>query len=304
MAQAAVKIMAGEELGLPPIASMMGFNIIKGKIAMSGNLMGAQLRKHGYDYRMKRHDTTGCELEFLSKLESGKRTPLGLSSFTEEDAKQAGLLGSDTYKKYPRNMYFNRAMSNGCKWHTPEIFGGAPVYTPEELGANVDGEGNVIHVTPAPAGPSPGTQAAADAVGQAKVEQLQRASAPSQTAPALPSPPAAAQPTERIPEEVLAMWAELPKGFAETVAVFQAFHQEFDRLSGDDTEYRTILAKHGMKAGNDLKGHTRGTVKQAIWDLWNAARKLRAEPLVADAEAVDPRADWMPANLGGTPDAT
>ncbi|RDT44717.1 hypothetical protein DXF87_27490, partial [Enterobacter roggenkampii] len=35
--------------------------------------------------------------------------------------------------KFPKNMLFARAMSNGVKWFTPDVFSG-PVYTPEELG--------------------------------------------------------------------------------------------------------------------------------------------------------------------------
>ena len=37
-------------------------------------------------------------------------------------------------------------MTNGAKWYTPGIFGGAPVYTPEELGADVDENGDVVTV--------------------------------------------------------------------------------------------------------------------------------------------------------------
>jgi hypothetical protein len=44
-------------------------------------------------------------------------------------------------------MLFARAMSNGAKWHTPDVFAGNPVYTADELGATVDGEtGEVISV--------------------------------------------------------------------------------------------------------------------------------------------------------------
>jgi hypothetical protein len=57
---------------------------------------------------------------------------IGVSSFTMEDAKRAGLSGGDNWKKYPRNMLFARAMSNGAKWYCPDVFGG-PVYTPDEL---------------------------------------------------------------------------------------------------------------------------------------------------------------------------
>jgi len=44
-------------------------------------------------------------------------------------------------------MLFARAISNGAKWFCPDIFGG-PVYTPDELGAEVDEEGDIIDVTP------------------------------------------------------------------------------------------------------------------------------------------------------------
>ena len=41
-------------------------------------------------------------------------------------------------------MLFARAMSNGVRWFTPDAFNGNAVYTPEELGADIDIEGNVI----------------------------------------------------------------------------------------------------------------------------------------------------------------
>jgi hypothetical protein len=45
-------------------------------------------------------------------------------------------------------MLFARAMSNGVKWFCPDVFNGNAVYVPEELGANVDADGNVIDVQP------------------------------------------------------------------------------------------------------------------------------------------------------------
>ena len=51
-AQAAVKILAGRELGLPPIASMTGINIIKGKVSLSAVVMASVLKRTpGYDYK-------------------------------------------------------------------------------------------------------------------------------------------------------------------------------------------------------------------------------------------------------------
>jgi hypothetical protein len=48
------------------------------------------------------------------------------------------------WKKYTRNMLFSRAMSNGCRWYCAGVFGVGTVYTPEELGADVDADGDPV----------------------------------------------------------------------------------------------------------------------------------------------------------------
>jgi hypothetical protein len=128
-AQAAVKVLAGQELGLGPIASMTGIYIVKGRVTMSANLMAAQIKRSGrYNYRVTTMTNDAVVVEFY---ESGQS--IGVSSYTADDAKAAGLWGSsDPWKKSPRNMLFARAMSNGAKWFTPDIFAG-PVYTPDEM---------------------------------------------------------------------------------------------------------------------------------------------------------------------------
>lgn len=142
-AQAVVKILAGREMGFGPFASMVGVSIIQGKPAIGANLMAAAVKTHGYNYRVMRLDNDGCEIAFF---ENGQE--VGRSVFTKEDATAAGLITKDNWRKYPRNMYFARAMSNGVRWYCPDVFAGAPVYTPDELGADVDDEGNMINVTP------------------------------------------------------------------------------------------------------------------------------------------------------------
>ena len=109
----------------------------------SANLIAAAIKRSGrYTYRVRKLDIEGCEIEFFENGES-----VGLSSFTREDAQRAQLLGKETWRSFFRNMAFARALSNGAKRHCPDIFGG-PVYTPEELGADVDGEGDVISIEP------------------------------------------------------------------------------------------------------------------------------------------------------------
>ena len=128
-AQAAVKVLAGQELGLGPIASMTGIYIVKGRVTMSANLMAAQIKRSGrYNYRVTTMTNEAVVVEFYENGQS-----IGVSSYTADDAKAAGLWGSsDPWKKSPRNMLFARAMSNGAKWFCPDIFAG-PVYTPDEM---------------------------------------------------------------------------------------------------------------------------------------------------------------------------
>lgn len=128
-AQAVVKVLAGQEMGIGAIAAMTGIYIVKGRVTLSANLMAAQIKRSGrYNYRVTKLDDSGCEIAFS---EGGQE--IGRSNFSADDAKAAGLWNSsEPWKKTPRNMLFARAMSNGAKWYCPDVFSG-PVYTPDEL---------------------------------------------------------------------------------------------------------------------------------------------------------------------------
>ena len=144
-AQAGAKIMAGLEIGVPAFAALSGIHIIKGKAAIGANLMAAKIKGSGkYDYRVTRHDDEACCITFYQ----GKDV-IGTSEFTSEDARR---MGTQNMQKMPKNMLFARAMSNGVKWYCPDVFLGAPVYTPDELGAQVDEDGEVINVSTQAAG--------------------------------------------------------------------------------------------------------------------------------------------------------
>lgn len=124
-AQAVVKIQAGAEIGLPPFASMTGIHIIQGKPAIGAGLMASTVKGSGkYDYRVVEQNEKVCTIDFYQGKEK-----IGTSTFTIEEARKAGTKNID---RFPKNMLFARAMSNGVKWFTPDVFAG-PVYTPEEM---------------------------------------------------------------------------------------------------------------------------------------------------------------------------
>jgi hypothetical protein len=128
-AQAAVKIQAGKEFGIQPFAAMTGIHIIQGKPVIGAGLMASRVKGTGrYTYKVIKHDATICEIEYF-ELKKDKEISIGISTFTIEDARKAGTKNLD---KFPKNMLFARAMSNGVKWYTPDIYD-VPVYVPEEM---------------------------------------------------------------------------------------------------------------------------------------------------------------------------
>ncbi len=146
-AQAVVKILAGREMGFGPFAAMTGISIIKGKPVITANLMAAAVRAHPrYGYKIISLSDDVCELAFYRD-----GNEVGHSTFTAKDAQAAEVgklvapgAAGNMMKRFPRNMLFARAMSNGVKWYCPDVFMGAAVYTPGELpsdgGTVVDGE--------------------------------------------------------------------------------------------------------------------------------------------------------------------
>jgi hypothetical protein len=172
--QAFAKILVGRDLGLTATQALMGLHFVEGKIEIAAVMMGTFVRsRDGYDYRLAwiketpparqgeravreavyaDEDTAadlrpvvGCALEFT--VDGQMR---GVSTFTVEDAERAGLTkdrgsAKSNYVKYPRNMLFARAMSNGCKWLISEVLAGLPVYVEGEVEAQKalgDGDGD------------------------------------------------------------------------------------------------------------------------------------------------------------------
>lgn len=125
IAKASVKIIAGASLGLEAFQSMQGIDIIQGKLVINASTQASMIKKSGkYDYRIIEHTNEICKLEFLEKKD-GRFEKIGDSSFSLEDARLAALAAKDNWVKYPKNMLFARAFSNGVKWYCPDVFGGA-----------------------------------------------------------------------------------------------------------------------------------------------------------------------------------
>lgn len=141
--QACVKILAGAELGIPPMASMRGVYVFDGNTTLNSSLIGAQIKKSGkYDYEVNGVNSKGAKITFYQHRGDGEWQELGSSVFTFKQAQQANLTWKDNWKNYREDMLFSRAMTRGARRYCPEVFHG-PIYTPEEVSA-----GAADHLTP------------------------------------------------------------------------------------------------------------------------------------------------------------
>lgn len=150
--QALAKIIIGRELGLGAAQSMIGIYIVEGKPMVAATTLASFVRQGGsYDYRVLRHSDEECAIEFgprpaPGRDENGEWLPwpeaYGISEFSMEDARRASLVKEKSgWAKFPRNMLYARAMSNGVKWYVPDALHGIPVYHEGEIesGRAVDG---------------------------------------------------------------------------------------------------------------------------------------------------------------------
>lgn len=106
-----------------------GLYFTNGKVGMSAEMMNTLIRSHGHSITKdtKSNDTI-CILH-------GKRQDNGdtwTESFSIDDAKRAGIFKEQTpWGKYPRNMCFNRALSNLARQLFPDVIKGC--YEIDEL---------------------------------------------------------------------------------------------------------------------------------------------------------------------------
>jgi hypothetical protein len=143
-AQAVVKIQAGAELGLQPFQAMKSVHIIQGNCTLAGHTIAAMVKSHPrYDYVLEESTDKVCRGYFVDK-QAGTKHP---HSYNWEDAERAGDTKKDNYRKHPAAMLFNRFVSSGQKKYAPDATNGVLVYTADELGGQIDHEGQYVETT-------------------------------------------------------------------------------------------------------------------------------------------------------------
>lgn len=129
---------SGAALNVAPMVAIQEIHVIKGKPSPSAQLMAALVRRAGHRLRVTGDATQArCEI-----VRSDDPEFTFVSEWTMARAQAAGLLTSDTWKKYPSNMLKARAISECCRDACPDVVVGFG-YTPEELGDADDTAGAV-----------------------------------------------------------------------------------------------------------------------------------------------------------------
>lgn len=152
-AQGVVKIMAGRELGLTPFQSMSGIYLVNGRLALMSNVMSGLIKKSKkYDFTVVSITDECCSIDFFDVSDKDNRIKLGNSIFGKTDAAKSGKINTETYKAYPRNMYYARALANGARWYCPDAIMGYHSYeevldteeiVPNKSTVSIDVEGKV-----------------------------------------------------------------------------------------------------------------------------------------------------------------
>jgi len=141
--------LAGQAYGWDPTMAMRSFHVIDGQPSMKPEIMLALVRRAGHSV----HGETSANGATVTGVRRDTGDTISVQ-YTLEDARRANLLNKDNWKKYPHNMCWSRATSQLCRMLFQDVVLGAG-YTPEELGATVNADGEVIETTEAPTALNP-----------------------------------------------------------------------------------------------------------------------------------------------------
>lgn len=136
--QAMAIILTGRELGIGTMAALNTINVIQGKPTVSPQLMMALINRTGQleDLKLEAsNDGATCTIKRKGRTAYTVR-------FGPKEAAAMKLNDKDNYKKQPATMYKWRALADAARTIFPDAVLG--LYTPDEMGADVEPETGVV----------------------------------------------------------------------------------------------------------------------------------------------------------------
>lgn len=133
-------LLAGQELGIPPMAALRGLQVVRGKVIISYDTMIALLRRASY--RVEWLESTATKAVLRLTAPDGTTH---VEAWDQERAKRAGLWGKGTWSQYPETMLRARCVSSGARAFAGEVLSG--VYVEGELDAIKPAPAPVVTIT-------------------------------------------------------------------------------------------------------------------------------------------------------------
>jgi hypothetical protein len=130
VADVAMTIMAGQEMGLSPMAALRNFHVIEGKPVMSADGMVAIALGSGLARYFRRVEESDNAVTYET-LRVGEDKPKRCT-WTKQMAKDAGLNTKDNWRLYPRAMLAARAKAELARDVYPDVLAGCSAQ--EEVG--------------------------------------------------------------------------------------------------------------------------------------------------------------------------
>ncbi|MBE7701223.1 hypothetical protein H9623_13045 [Oerskovia sp. Sa1BUA8] len=179
-----------DALGVAPINAITSIHVIEGKPSASADLIASLVRRAGHRLRVSGDDTF-AEATILRADDPDYPFTV---RWDMAKARQAGLTGKGVWKAYPSAMLRSRAITEVARMAAPDALFGV-IYTPEELGAEVDAAGDVVQSVS-----TPGRQVSAPVADRSGMARLRAAVHVEE--PVAPVAPAA--PVDVVDAEVMA----------------------------------------------------------------------------------------------------
>lgn len=253
----------GHELGIPPMMALSHIHVVQGRPTLSAELMRALVLNAGHRiWPAKDNNNTKSTWYGQRWNEHTQQYDETIeSTFTMEDAKRAGLVGKDNWKKYPGMMLDARATAILCRQVFPDVMMGAG-YTPDEIDPDVDLDMIDLREEPNYSDiPDLGARRSPDSAAEAGGTQGTTEASPPQEEPV--SPPSVAPITNAQKQKLAILMKDL--GI---------------RTEGNDVLYRAgMMAAYGVDSTKDL---TRGQANLLI-EMLEKGTSSRTPEEVANA---------------------
>lgn len=121
-------ILAGQELGLQPMAALRAMDIIQGTPALRAHAMRGLVQAKGHEIELLESTETRCRMRGRRRGSDQWQTV----TWTIERAAKLGLTGREQWKKQPQTMLVARATAEICRLIAADALYAMP-YAAEEL---------------------------------------------------------------------------------------------------------------------------------------------------------------------------